>query len=45
MYYKERIIGALTYGGLLLLFAFLVKSKKRSPKKVLLIYQKNLNIQ
>lgn len=38
MYYKERIIGALTYGGLLLLFAFLVKSKKRSPKKVLLIY-------
>ncbi|MBR4694238.1 MAG: EpsG family protein [Bacilli bacterium] len=44
MYYKERIIGVLTYGILLLFFAFVVKKSKKSPKKALMIYTVLLSI-
>ena len=44
MYYKERIIGALTYGVLLLFFAFLIKNTKKSPKKLLFVYTLILSV-
>lgn len=44
MYYKERIIGVLTYGILLLVFAFLIKNTKKSPRKLLFIYTLILSI-
>ena len=44
MYYKERIIGVLTYGLLLLIFAFIVQNQKKSPKKALIIYTIILSI-
>lgn len=44
MYYKERIIGVLTYGLLLLLFALILKKDNSSPKKILFIYTLSLSI-
>lgn len=38
MYYKERIIGAITYGILLLLFSLLIKKDRIPLKKMLFLY-------
>lgn len=44
MYYKERIIGALTYGLLLLIFAYIIKNNKINLKKILFVYALVLSI-
>lgn len=38
MYYKERIIGVITYGILMLIFSFLIRSDENNTKKILFIY-------
>lgn len=44
MYYKERIIGAITYGLLLLIFAYLTKDTKKTLRKILRMYAIILSI-
>lgn len=44
MYFKERIIGVVTYGILMLVFAFILKKNKISAKKTLIIYIALLSI-
>lgn len=44
MYYKERILGAVTYGMLLIIFAFAAKDTRKDLKKILFVYTLVLSI-